>query len=208
MPSSETLATEHARCAEQERTCSRRRDGQTGSMRHNATLGIIYQATNAVYTGRARAQVLNLLPDGSVFGERSMSKLRSAERGWRREIDVLVAAGATPPFALVEGGKRGDPRWHARWDWMWQAINQTCRRIDHGGNHRYAWAVNKQLAKQVAKLASGDRYPKQVDAFVWTDGYTTQRTDVLDPMDVKSKNEPPDRWHGSSIASQHERRYV
>lgn len=146
-------------------------------------VGRIYQATNAVYAGRARAQQLNLLPDGTSFSERSMSKIRCAERGWERDCMILVKHGAEAPFGLVAGGTRGDrklgipddPRWVARRDWLWRAIGQVCRRIDHAGNHRYLWAIDRSLRKTIAAMAVRDAgaeiartpngsYPKLVDA--------------------------------------------
>jgi hypothetical protein len=131
-----------------------RRVAANGNVVMPGHVGTIYQATNAVYAGRARAQKLNLLPDGTVFGERSMSKIRSAERGWEREVEVLVRAGARKPERTAT--------WQDRRDWMWAAIAQVCRRVDHGGNHRYLWALNKRARKAVAKLAIGS-YPKTID---------------------------------------------
>lgn len=118
-------------------------------------VGTIYQATNAVYAGRTRASKLSVLPDGTVFGERSMSKLRSAERGWEREVERLIEAGAPAPHARLT-------TWRDRRDWMWAAIAATCRRVHHGGNHRYLWALDRRLRRDVAKLATG-AYPKTVD---------------------------------------------
>lgn len=134
-------------------------------------VGFCYQATNAIYGGRTRQQLLNLLPDGTCFSERSMSKIRSAERGWERDVALLVAAGAPRPVGLVAGGRgpsrklgrAADPRWIARRDWLWSAIAATCRRVEHDGNHRYYWALNKALRGDVAKLAVEGRYPKVRD---------------------------------------------
>lgn len=129
-------------------------------------VGFIYQATNGIYGGRTRSQLLNLLPDGTCFSERSMSKIRSAERGWERDVQVLVAAGATAPRGLRAGGEKGDLRYKGRLEWMWAAINQVCRRVKHQGNHRYLWAIRKDkaLRKAVAALAVEGRYPKLRDA--------------------------------------------
>jgi hypothetical protein len=139
------------------------RRAENGNVVMPGHVGTIYQATNAVYAGRARAQVMNLLPDGTCFSERSMSKIRSAERGWERECRVLVKHGASPSL-LEAGGKQGDPRWQARRDWMWQALAQVCRRVDHAGNHRYLWALDKHLRRDVARMKSSNGYPKQTDA--------------------------------------------
>lgn len=132
-------------------------------------VGIIYQATNAIYAGRARAQKLNLLPNGSCFTERSMTKVRLAQRGWERDVEVLVTAGAPRPVGLVAGGEEGDPRYEARRAWMWDAITQVCRRVKHYGNHQYLWALDSSLRKQIATMAARDdagelvKYPKQRD---------------------------------------------
>ncbi|MGN6103985.1 MAG: hypothetical protein ACTHU0_02675 [Kofleriaceae bacterium] len=140
-----------------------RRVAANGNVVMPGHVGTIYQASNAVYAGRTRAHRLCLLPDATVFSERSISKIRGAERGWEREIRVLVDAGATAPCGLEPGGAKGDPRWVARRDWLWRAIGEVCRRVAHGGNHRYLWALERRLRRQVARLATGEPYPKQVD---------------------------------------------
>lgn len=136
---------------------------QSGEIVMPGHIGRIYQATNAIYAGRSRAHKLCMLPDGTVFSERSISKIRSAERGWERDVQVLVGAGANHVTELVAGGTKGDPRYQARRDWVWHAISQVCRRVPHQGNHRYLWAIDKKLRREVAKLATGEKYPKQVD---------------------------------------------
>ncbi len=122
-------------------------------------VGTVYQATNAVYAGRTKATLLALLPDGTVFSARSMSKIRKQECGWRYCVDQLVAAGASPPATsdLLSQAELTA--------WMWRAIGSTCRRVRHGGNHRYVWSLGKSrsLRDGVAKMAVGP-YPKSLDA--------------------------------------------
>lgn len=135
-----------------------RRRAADGSVVMPGHVGRVYQATNAVYAGRTRGRSLALLPDGTVFSERSMSKIRGRERGWRYCVDQLVAHGAAAPAVgdLVDGASLGA--------WMWRAIRATCRRLRHGGNHRYVWAVDRRLRRDVAAMGSGAGvYPKQVD---------------------------------------------
>lgn len=126
-------------------------------------VGRIYQATNAVYTGRSGKELHVLKPDGTIFSPRSMSKIRKWERGAQKCVDELVAIGATPPTIRDLADR------DARRAWMWREIFSTCRRLRHGGNHSYAWAIDKRLRRQVEALAALDRdgnrirYPKAVD---------------------------------------------
>ena len=79
---------------------------------------------------------LRLLPDGSVFSERSMSKVRSRERGWRYAVDQLVAAGAEPPS--------GDLR-----TWLPLALRQATRPLQHSGNLRYLFGLTRSVARKL-----------------------------------------------------------
>lgn len=120
-------------------------------------VGTVYQATNAVYAGRTKRNLLVLLPDGTVFSSRSMSKIRRRERGWRYCVEQLVAAGAAPPASdILPPGELTA--------WMWRAIDRVGRRLPHGGNHRYVWALDRGLRADVARMACGQRYPKTIDA--------------------------------------------
>ena len=118
-------------------------------------VGVIYQATNAIYAGRTKPVLHAIMPDGTVFSPRSMTKIRLAERGYRRCVDELVAYGAPAPTKADLASR------DARRDWMWGAIGSVGRRIRHTGNHRYVWAVDRRLRKAVAGLATGEAYPKR-----------------------------------------------
>lgn len=94
-------------------------------------VGVIYQASNGCYLGRATPRTLHLLPDGSTFSARAAQKVRRRERGWRYAVGQLVDAGAPPAPTgdLVE--------------WLRLAL----RRLDtvrHPGNHKYAWALQRR----------------------------------------------------------------
>lgn len=129
-------------------------------------VGEIYQATNATYCGRTKKTLLALLPDGTVFSARSMTKIRRRERGYRYAIEQLVAAGAAPPASDLMSTDEFTA-------WMWGAIGSTCRRARHNGNHRYAWALGREraLRRGIAALAvrvddgteAGATYPKTLD---------------------------------------------
>lgn len=121
-------------------------------------VGSIYQATNAVYAGRTKPYLHAMMPDGTVFSPRSMTKIRLAERGHLRCVDELVGYGAPPPSSADLATRDG------RRDWMWGAIAVVGRRVRHAGNHRYLWAIDKRLRRAVAALACGAPYPKAIDA--------------------------------------------
>lgn len=122
-------------------------------------VGNIYQATNAIYGGRTKARALWLLPDGTVFSERAMSKIRSRDRGYRYAIDQLVRHGADRPLDLGQDLAT----------WMQGQLPRVARRVKHRGNHRYLWAIDRKIRRAVAALAQVDaegnpvKYPKQLD---------------------------------------------
>lgn len=119
-------------------------------------VGTIYQATNATYTGRGRARPLWLLPDGRVYSDRAISKIRNGERGWRYAVGQLEAAGAAPL------GDQDQAAWLAR------ELPRICRRVRHRGNHRYVWGLDRTTRKALPSHLAGrgierQAYPKQVD---------------------------------------------
>lgn len=120
-------------------------------------VGLIYQATNAIYTGRSNPTLHVLKPNGTIFSPRSMTKIRRWERGARKCVDELVSIGAEAPTANELADRDG------RRAWMWRAIGRTCRRLAHGGNHRYVWALDRRIRKAVAALRVDAPYPKQLD---------------------------------------------
>jgi hypothetical protein len=95
-------------------------------------IGTIYQAANGVYLGQAGRRTIRLLPNGRVFSARAAQKIRAAERGWRYSAEILMSAGAPAP--------KGDPgQWLRTW------LPRVTRTIRHPGNHRYAWALERQF---------------------------------------------------------------
>lgn len=112
-------------------------------------VGTIYKATNAVYAGLATARTLRLLPDGRVFNNRTCSKIRQRERGWRAAVDSLVAIGAAPPAST---GTAFDL--HA---WLLRELPRVTRKLKHGGNHRYLFGLTSAVRK---RLPAGKPYPK------------------------------------------------
>jgi hypothetical protein len=107
-------------------------------------VGTIYQAGNAAYLGRGRARTLRLLPDGTVFSDRALQKVRGREQGWEYAAAQLVPFGADPL------GQGEDSRaWLARW------LPRLTRPLRHAGTHRYAWALSGE------RLSSAAPYPKK-----------------------------------------------
>jgi len=116
-----------------------------GTLVHPGHVGTIYQATNGRYYGRSKARTLLILPDGTVFSERSAQKIRNGERGARYAAEILVSHGATRP--------EGDVRvWLAAW------TARLCRPMRHPGNHRYAWALDRGMKRH---LPDALPYPKK-----------------------------------------------
>lgn len=111
-------------------------------------VGTIYQALNAVYTGRGDGRRLHLLPDGRVFNHRSEQKIRKQESGWRGAAEELVGYGA-------------DHVWDDPAAWLAHWLPRLTRPLPHKGNHKYAWALQKSMR---GHLGASLPYPKTVDA--------------------------------------------
>ncbi|MCP1674460.1 hypothetical protein J2T57_001562 [Natronocella acetinitrilica] len=110
-------------------------------------VGTVYQALNAAYLGRGSARTLLLGPDGRVISERTLSKLRRGESGAAYAERTLLAAGAPA-------------RRHGEAPCAWLGRIRACgvlQRIRHGGNHIYAFGLEKRLRTRLRSLAD---YPK------------------------------------------------
>lgn len=109
-------------------------------------VGTIYQATNACYLGRSKAETRRLLPDGSLLHGRALTKIRNRRRGWKYAAALLEHHGAT---AL---GANDDARaWVDHW------TGELCRPLPHPGNHKYAWTLHRRDRKH---LPTSQPYPK------------------------------------------------
>jgi hypothetical protein len=113
-------------------------------------LGTIYQAHNGVFLGRGKARVLRLLPNGQVFSERAISKIRRLERGWSHCVAALEAAGARPFDAA---GDVADAQ-----AWLSVELARVTRPLRHPGNLKYAWALARRVRRE---LPAGQPYPKR-----------------------------------------------
>jgi hypothetical protein len=118
-------------------------------------IGLIYQASNARYCGRATPRTLTLLPDGRVFSDRSAQKVRRNERGHEHVERSLVALGARPRRSSDDGAQ-----------WLRDALDDVkATRLRHAGNHRYAFAIGSRAQRRRLVVAGAqDIYPKKACA--------------------------------------------
>lgn len=119
-------------------------------------VGYVYQASNAVYTGRGTPRSLVLLRDGTCLSPRAQQKVRKQEQGHEYVERMLVGHGARP----LRAGE-------APAAWLGEALAAAgARRVRHGGCHRYVFRLGR-----TARARAGVRiglpalaYPKQRDA--------------------------------------------
>lgn len=111
-------------------------------------LGTIYQASNAVYAGRASPGVLRLLPTGAVLSKRAISKIRARDKGWVYAVDQLVTAGAGAPDDTTVAGLRS---------WLERELPRVTRPLRHAGNHRYLFGLTPGVRR---RLPASLPYPK------------------------------------------------
>jgi hypothetical protein len=96
-------------------------------------VGTIYAATNAVYAGRATARTVKILPDGTVFNDRTAQKIRRREQGYRYAQEQLLALGAAPPRPGTESAV-----------WLREALAEVgTRNIRHRGAHRWLFRLGR-----------------------------------------------------------------
>ncbi|MFE0356498.1 hypothetical protein ACFW2K_22660 [Streptomyces nigra] len=96
-------------------------------------IGTIYKATNSVYTGRAAARTLKLLPDGTILHDRAAQKVRQQEAGHRYVEEKLISLGAPVPRAGC------DPAL-----WLNEALEAVgVRLLRHRGAHRYVFRLGR-----------------------------------------------------------------
>lgn len=109
-------------------------------------IGGIYQAHNATLTGRSRARIHQLLPDGTIFSPRAQQKANADESGWRYAVATLTRFGAPAPGRFEN---------IAAWVHTWLPV--ICRPLRHGGCLRYVWGLHRAI-KRV--MGPGLPYPK------------------------------------------------
>ena len=120
------------------------RDNASGERVFKGHIGTIYQSLNAVHAGRATARTLRLLPDGTVFSDRAIQKIRAQERGHEYAEEILERLGAPRCD--------GDP---ATWLRTW--LPRVTRTARHPGNIRYLFGLDRRVRKY---LPASLPYPK------------------------------------------------
>jgi hypothetical protein len=98
-------------------------------------VGTIYQATNAVYLGRSKAETVRLFPDGTVLPRRAISKLCNLEVG-HRYVEALVTE---------RGGAREPGESSRAW------VARVTRPLKHPGNLKYAWTLRRADRRHLPK---------------------------------------------------------
>ncbi len=121
-------------------------DGRVTFVGH---FGCIYQSHNGVFLGRGERRLLRLLPDGRVFSERAISKIRKLERGWVHCVALLEQHGA----AEYRGGADAD----AARAWLGEQLPRVTRPLRHPGNLKYAWGLSRPVRRG---LPASLPYPK------------------------------------------------
>jgi hypothetical protein len=119
-------------------------------------VGIVYQALNAAYCGRATAGPLTVLPNGTVLTRRSLQKVRGWERGAGGVVRRLRLAGASEP----EPGECGKA-------YLRRALAVVDHRtVPHDGTHRFVLRLGTARQQRAIPLGEGFEprpYPKQPD---------------------------------------------
>ncbi len=125
-----------------------------GTLTMPGHVGIVYQALNARYTGRSKAETVDVLPDGTVLGGRLRAKLRNRETGWRYCVARLVGLGAPAPSDVEDLG-----------EWLDTALRTLgAVRARHAGKHRYCWAIGNRGNRRRTPIAFDPQdYPKAID---------------------------------------------
>jgi hypothetical protein len=123
-----------------------------GELCKGAHYGTIYQAKGSLFAGRARPRWVLLAPDGSVVSARTLSKIRSEERGIGYAVRQLRAYGA-PARAPGES-------WRAWTDRV--CALPPFRRVRHPGNFAYVMGLDALATARLAALHEGGLpYPKR-----------------------------------------------
>lgn len=118
-------------------------------------VGAIYQASSAIYVGRAQAKTMHLTATGEALSTRALSKIRLQEHGAGSAEKRLVMLGATPR-AFGQ-----DPAL-----WVTEVLaSGTFRKVRHPGNHVYCFPIGPSASKRgiVRRFAAPLPYPKRLD---------------------------------------------
>ncbi|MFC0843448.1 hypothetical protein ACFH04_06830 [Streptomyces noboritoensis] len=128
----------------------------SGALLMPGHVGTIYAATNAVYTGRSTARTVKLLPDGTVFHDRTAQKIRRQEQGCAYAAAQLIALGAPQPRPGCDPAV-----------WLREALAAVgARTIRHRGVHRFIYRLGRTRREREEielGLPAQRPYPKRRD---------------------------------------------
>lgn len=128
-----------------------RRDGSVIFPGH---VGTIYQATNAVFTGRSKKKTLYLFNDGAVLDPTATSKLFAypPAQGRRYVQEALLARDVALP-------RDGEPRG----EWLTRVMKDgALRRFQHPGNLRYCFRLGTPAERRLVEVGyEPQAYPKK-----------------------------------------------
>jgi hypothetical protein len=115
-------------------------------------VGTIYQASNALFTGRGTARTLTVLPDGTSLSDRALQKVRRGEVGHEYVERRLVGYGARQMRGATGAA------------WLTDALNDVgAARLRHRGCLRYAMTTSHR-DRGLVVTGRGLPYPKRADA--------------------------------------------
>lgn len=119
--------------------------------------GTIYQASNALYVGRAEGRTLLLLPDGRVLQGYTFNKFLTRKKGWGGAERQIIAAGVAAGIAPRQPGEE-EAAWCAR-------VKAGLRPLKHPGNFTYAFGLDSDAWDTIRTLhgGKGQPYPKARD---------------------------------------------
>jgi hypothetical protein len=112
-----------------------------GLLTKPAHAGQIYAASNAVFSGRSRAQYVQINRDGQVLSRRSLNKIINQEVGHAYATRQLEACGA-PPRNLLESPK----------EWVSRVLPLISSRVKHPGNFVFAFGLDGPAREQVRQV--------------------------------------------------------
>lgn len=123
-----------------------RRYAPDGTVLLPGHVGGVYSIMHASYRGRCKPRMELITPDGQIFSERALSKIRNRETGIGYAIDQLVKRGAPRP--------KGNER-----EWLDQLFTAGFfKKRRHNGNHIYVFPLTK-AAKLADKFLPHLAYP-------------------------------------------------
>lgn len=128
----------------------------TGEQVAPGHVGTIYQASNAVYTGRGCPRTLWVLPDATIMNGKALQKIRDQDQGHGYAERLLQRWGASP---MLPGE---DPKL-----WLRKAkADAGVRTFRHPGNHRYVFRLGRHARRHVRVALPAQTYPKHADTRV------------------------------------------